>query len=61
MGGLKNGGAVSAMVTMAMMQAFDQLPMGYPGEQSLLNMLGEANEQVNAMLDPPAVERVDPP
>ena len=38
------------MVTMAMMQAFDQLPMGYPGEQSLLNMLGEANEQVNAML-----------
>ena len=50
MGGLKNGGAVSAMVTMAMMQAFDQLPMGYPGEQSLLNMLGEANEQVNAML-----------
>lgn len=50
MGGLENGGQVSAMVTMTMMREFDRLSRNYSGEQALLSMLGEANDQVNALI-----------
>ena len=52
MGGLKNGGAVSALVTMTMMQAFDVMSGQVSPDQALLGMLGEANERVNDMLKP---------
>lgn len=50
MGGLSNGGAVSALVTMTMMQAFDALPLNYSEDEALLKMLEAANDRVNDML-----------
>lgn len=50
MGGLSKGGEISAMVTLSMMQYFDQNPMAASPEKELLQMLGEANQKVNEFL-----------
>lgn len=52
MGGLSNGGEVSALVTMSMMRSFDQQTPSADGGRELLSMLGKANDQVNDMLAP---------
>ncbi len=50
MGGLYNGGEISALVTMSMMQTFDQIPRPGDARQELLSMLNQANDEVNARL-----------
>ncbi len=50
MGGLSNGGEVSARVTMSMMTSFDRMNGQERGDKQLLTMLNQANDDVNAML-----------
>lgn len=50
MGGMENGGQISALVTMTMLEHFDRQSGGIPGEQRLLELLNRANEQVNRMI-----------
>ena len=50
MGGLSNGGEISALITMSMMQTFDQIPRPGDARQELLSMLNQANDEVNARL-----------
>ena len=50
MGGLSNGGEVSARVTMSMMSSFDRMNGQERGDKQLLAMLNQANDDVNAML-----------
>lgn len=52
MGGLSNGGEVSARVTMSMMRSFDQQTPSADGDRELLSMLNKANDEVNDMLAP---------
>ncbi len=50
MGGLANGGEISAMVTLSMMSRFDSQTMQGPLQQELLQMLNSANDEVNQVL-----------
>lgn len=50
MGGLSNGGEVSAIVTSSMLKYFNERPFHSTPEIELLNMVGNANEEVNRYL-----------
>jgi len=50
MGGMENGGQISALVTMTMLEQFDRQNGKVPGQQRLLELLNQANEQVNRMI-----------
>lgn len=50
MGGLENGGAVSSLLVKAMQEAFVTRPVDTDPAPWLLELLGEANRQVNSFL-----------
>lgn len=57
MGGLQNGGEISALVTMSMMKAFDGQTDGLTADQELLRMLNQANQNVNALLQSSHIQK----
>jgi len=51
MGGMENGGEISAIVTRTMLQYFNEVDFSERTELDLLNMLFTANENVNLLME----------
>lgn len=49
MGGMENGGQISALVTMTMLQQFDSRTSDEEGDKLLLELANKANEEVNVL------------
>lgn len=50
MGGTENGDQVSVLAAMTMLQNFDRMEGSIPGDKRLLELLNQANTEVNKML-----------
>lgn len=52
MGGLADGGKISSLAVSVMLQYFNEQPFHSAADIELLNMVGEANEEINRFLGP---------